>query len=135
MNLTEIFGSVTKFYAQAVSAGNFQPIFANLAENVIFTSTILDGTPISGKFIGKKKVMDYYINILPSVATFKQLVPAKFVICKDRVIIVGEHAFTLIKNGKTYHRPYVSIIKIDNHLISEITVLQDLFGVYLAYQG
>lgn len=133
MNLIGILDKIKSFYTQA-NTGNFRPILDNLAENVIFKSTILEGTPISGNFIGKKMVMDYYTKLLPSVATFKQLIPMKFVISEDKVIIVGENAFTLVKNGNTYQRPYVSIVKIKDGLISEITLLQDLFGIYLAYQ-
>mgnify|MGYP003577582468 CR=1 FL=1 len=134
MNLIGILDKIKSFYTQA-NTGNFRPILDNLAENVIFKSTILEGTPISGNFIGKKMVMDYYTKLLPSVATFKQLIPMKFVISEDKVIIVGENAFTLVKNGNTYQRPYVSIVKIKDGLISEITLLQDLFGIYLAYQN
>jgi len=134
MNLIGVLDKIKSFYTQA-NTGNFRPILDNLAENVIFKSTILEGTPISGNFIGKKMVMDYYTKLLPSVATFKQLIPMKFVISEDKVIIVGENAFTLVKNGNTYQRPYVSIVKIKDGLISEITLLQDLFGIYLAYQN
>jgi len=134
MKLIGILDKIKSIYTQA-NTGNFRPILDSLAENVIFKSTILDGTPISGNFIGKKMVMDYYTKLLPSVATFKQLIPMKFVISEDKVIIVGENAFTLVKNGNTYQRPYVSIIKIRDGLISEITLLQDLFGIYLAYQS
>jgi ketosteroid isomerase-like protein len=134
MNLIGILDKIKGIYTQA-NIGNFRPILDSLAENVIFKSTILDGTPISGNFIGKKMVMDYYTKLLPSVATFKQLIPMKFVISEDKVIIVGENAFTLVKNGNTYQRPYVSIVKIRDGLISEITLLQDLFGIYLAYQN
>ncbi|HWV71301.1 MAG TPA: nuclear transport factor 2 family protein [Pseudosphingobacterium sp.] len=134
MKLIGLLDKIKSIYTQA-NTGNFRPILDSLAENVIFKSTILDGTPISGNFIGKKMVMDYYTKLLPSVATFKQLIPMKFVISEDKVIIVGENAFTLVKNGNTYQRPYVSIIKIRDGLISEITLLQDLFGIYLAYQS
>lgn len=134
MNLIGILDKIKDIYTQA-NTGNFRPILDSLAENVIFKSTILDGTPISGNFIGKKMVMDYYTKLLPSVATFKQLIPMKFVISEDKVIIVGENTFTLVKNGNTYQRPYVSIVKIRDGLISEITLLQDLFGIYLAYQN
>lgn len=134
MNLIGILGKIKNIYTQA-NAGNFSTVLDSLAENVIFKSTILDGTPISGNFIGKEMVEDYYTRLLPSVATFKQLMPMKFVIREDKVIIIGENIFTLVKNGSTYRRPYVSIIKIREGLISEITLIQDLFGIYLAYRA
>jgi hypothetical protein len=110
------------------------PIFNSLAEDVIFHSTIREGTPISGIFKGKQNVINFYKNLLPSVAIFQKLTPSVFVMRDDRVIVVGENIFTLVKSGETYHRPYVNIISLVDRLITSIILIQDFSGFNKLYQ-
>ncbi|MEH6308750.1 hypothetical protein RYH73_24060 [Olivibacter sp. CPCC 100613] len=134
MDKIEALNIVKSIYTEADQIGNMRPIFNNLAEDVIFHSTIPAGTPISGTFKGKQNVIDFYTNLLPSVAIFQRLTPSAFVMRDDRVIIVGENIFTLVSTGQTYYRPYVYIISMVDRLIAAITLIQDFSGISAIYR-
>jgi len=134
MDKIEALNIVKNIYTEADRTGNMLPIFNSLAEDVIFHSTIPEGTPISGIFKGKQNVINFYKNLLPSVAIFQKLTPSVFVMRDDRVIVVGENIFTLVKSGETYHRPYVNIISLVDRLITSIILIQDFLGFNKLYQ-
>lgn len=134
MDKIEALNMVKNIYTEADEVGNMRPIFNSLAEDVIFCSTIPDGTPISGIFEGKQHVINFYKNLLPSVAIFQKLMPAAFVMREDRVIVVGENIFTFVRTGETYHRPYVNIISLADRLITAITLIQDFPGIHKIYR-
>lgn len=113
---------------------SFKPLIDILAEDVKFKSTIPDGTPISGEFRGKKAVSEYFNVILQDVAVFKQQIPMEFIDAGNRVIILGDDAYTLKKTGETYRSPYASIFTFEGELIRDILIIQDLSGIWNAYR-
>ncbi len=80
--------------------GDFEPMIERLAEEVVFKATIREGIPISGPFVGKQKVTQYFREILPSVAVFVQQKPIRLMADDLQVIMLGEDAFTLKKTIK-----------------------------------
>lgn len=113
---------------------SFKPLIDMLAEDVRFKSTIPNGTPISGEFRGKEAVSRYFSVILQDVAVFKQQVPMEFIDAGNRVIILGDDAYTLKKTGETYRSPYASVFTFEDGLISDILIIQDLSGIWNAYR-
>lgn len=114
---------------------DFTPFINILADDVVFKATVPEGTPISGEFKGKDAVTEYFMKILPDTAVFKQQVPMDFIDDGDRVIILGDDAYTLIKNNRTYRSSYAMIVKFSNGLVDDILIIQDLSGFYDAYKS
>lgn len=113
---------------------DFKPLIDILADDVTFKSTIPMGTPISGEFRGKKAVANYFNVILQDVAVFKQQTPMEFIPAGNRVIILGDDAYTLKKNGETFRSPYAAIFTFENGLVKGILIIQDLTGIWNAYR-
>ncbi|KAA0992270.1 nuclear transport factor 2 family protein [Dyadobacter aurulentus] len=114
---------------------DFTPLISILSDNVVFEATIREGTPISGQFKGKKAVSDYFMKILPATAVFKQQAPMEFVAHDDKVIILGDDAYTLKKNNRTFRSPYAMIVTFDRGLITKILIIQDLSGFLEVYRN
>jgi hypothetical protein len=112
---------------------DFKPLINILAPDVRFKATIPPGTPISGEFKGKEAVANYFNVILQGVAEFKQQVPMEFIQTDNRVIILGDDAYTVKKNGENYRSPYTAIFTFENGLVKDILIIQDLTGIWNAY--
>lgn len=113
---------------------SFQPLIDILAADVKFKSTVPAGTPISGEFKGKEAVARYFNVILQDVAVFKQQIPMEFIEAGNRVIILGDDAYTLKKTGVTHRSPYAAIFTFEGGLIKDILIIQDLSGIWEAYR-
>lgn len=114
-------------------SGSFEPLFDLFADQIMFEATIREGTPISGQFIGKAAVLHYFTDLLPSVAQFVQQQPMEFIVHEDRIIILGDDAYTLTRNNKTFRSPYAMVLTYQGILIAKILIIQDLSGIYEAY--
>lgn len=114
---------------------DFTPLIRILSDDVVFEATIPEGTPISGQFKGKEAVSDYFMKILPATAVFKQQAPMEFVAHNDKVIILGEDAYTLKKNDQTFRSPYAMLVTFDRGLITNILIIQDLSGFLEVYRN
>lgn len=114
---------------------DFTPLINLLSDDVIFEATVREGTPISGQFKGKQAVTNYFMEVLPATAVFKQQVPTEYVAHEDRVIILGDDAYTLTKTNETFRSPYAMIFTFDNALITKILIIQDLSGFHDAYRN
>lgn len=119
--------------AMAVIDSDFAPLQALLAEDAIFKATVPPGTPISGEFSGREAIADYFNRVLPEVAIFEQQVAPELIAEGNRVIVLGDDAYTLKKNGKTYRSPYAMVITFDGELARSIVIIQDLSGIAEAY--
>lgn len=115
-------------------SGSFQALVDQLADDVTFRATVADGTPASGEFRGKKAVADYFIRTLPGLAVFEQQVPMEFVGNGDRVIILGDDAYTLTKTGQKFRSPYAMVVRFERDRIKSILIIQDLSGMAAAYR-
>ena len=127
------FERIRKIYTLAELDGNFESFYEALHPDIMFRATIGDGTPISGEFNGKETVIDYFENLLPAVASFRQLDAMEFVMHTDKIIILGNDAFTITKNGITASSPYASVIQLRDGLIADILIIQDLSAIYNSY--
>jgi hypothetical protein len=114
-------------------SGAWSSFLNMMDDNVTFSVTIPEGTPISGVFKGKTKVVKYFDTILPSVASFFQNKPMEFVIARNKVIVLGDDTYTIIKNKKSQRSPYAMIIDLKDGKIINILIIQDLSGIYQAY--
>jgi hypothetical protein len=113
--------------------GDWSGFLNMMDDDVTFSATIAEGTPISGVFKGKTKVIEYFDTILPSVASFAQNKPMEFVIDQNKIIVLGDDTYTVIKNGKSHRSPYAMIINHTDGKINNVLIIQDLSGIYLAY--
>lgn len=113
---------------------NFAPLITQLADDVVFRVTVPEGTPLSGEFRGKDAVARYFTKILPSVAVFRQQAPMEFIAYGERVIILGDDAYTLKKTGDTFRSPYAMIVTYRGEDITNILIIQDLHGLAAAYR-
>jgi ketosteroid isomerase-like protein len=113
---------------------DMKPLIEQLSEDVVFRVTIPEGTPVSGEFRGKEAVTKYFAETLPAVAVFKQQVPMEFVADGDRVIVLGDDAYSLKKTGETFRSPYAMIVNYEGERIKSILVIQDLSGLAMAYR-
>lgn len=113
---------------------SFQPFVDHLADDVVFRATIPDGTPASGEHRGKEAVTEYFMKTLPAFAVFEQKVPMEFVDDGDRVIILGDDAYKMIKTGQTFRSPYAMVVRFERDRIKSILIIQDLSGMAAAYR-
>jgi ketosteroid isomerase-like protein len=113
--------------------GDFGPLINLLSADVVFEATIREGTPISGKFTGKAAVTEYFTKILPQVAVFTQMRPRHYFASENGVVILGDDAYTLVKNNKTFRSAYAMLVTFKEALIDYILIIQDLSGIYEAY--
>lgn len=132
MSLTETLKTIME---EIDRTWDFKPLIDILAEDVTFKATIPPGTPISGEFKGRDAVKNYFEEIITSVAVFKQQAPMEFIEAGDnRVIILGDDAYTLNNNGKTFRSPYAAIYTFENGLLKDLLIIQDLSGIWEAYK-
>jgi ketosteroid isomerase-like protein len=61
-------------------------------------------------------------------------VPLEFITDKNRVIVLGEDAYTLKKTGETFRSPYAMIVSYEDERIKGILIIQDLSGMAAAYR-
>jgi uncharacterized protein (TIGR02246 family) len=118
---------------KANTSGNWDNFLDMMDEGVTFTATIAEGTPISGIFKGKARVVEYFDTILPSVASFSQNKPIEFVIIRNKIIVLGDDTYTIAKNQKSQRSPYAMVIDHKNGKINNILIIQDLSGIHRAY--
>ncbi|QEH40015.1 nuclear transport factor 2 family protein [Chitinophaga sp. XS-30] len=114
-------------------SGDWSGFLDMMDDDVTFRATIPEGTPISGVFRGKIKVVEYFDAVLPSVASFSQNKPMEFIVDQNKVIVLGDDTYTIVKNGKSQRSPYAMVIDFKDDKISSILIIQDLSGIYLAY--
>ncbi|MDY7227384.1 nuclear transport factor 2 family protein [Hyalangium rubrum] len=112
-----------------------KPLTDQFAKEVVLRVTIPDGTPLSGEFRGKEAVTGYFTQILPEVAVFKQQAPVEFVPDGERVIVLGDDAYTLKKTGETFRSPYAMVVGFEEEQIKSILIIQDLSGLAAAYRS
>lgn len=130
----EDFGQQIKVVlTKANTSGNWDNFLEMMDEDVTFTVTIAEGTPISGIFRGKPSVVAYFDTILPSVASFSQNKPVEFVISRNKIIVLGDDTYTIIKNQKSQRSPYAMVIDHQDGKIKNILIIQDLSGIHQAY--
>ena len=114
-------------------SGDWSSFLNMMDDNVTFSATIPEGTPISGVFKGKTKVAAYFDTILPSVASFSQNKSMEFILSQNKVIVLGDDTYTIIKNKKSQRSPYAMVIDLKDDEISNILIIQDLSGIPQAY--
>lgn len=114
--------------------GNMKPLIDHLAEDVVFRVTIPDGTPASGEFRGKAAVLEYFTQTLPGLADFTQQAPLEFIPDGDRVIVLGDDAYTLKKTGETFRSPYAMVMGFEGDRLKSWLIIQDLSGMAAAYR-
>src|SRR5687768_14709092 len=102
--------SVKSIMEEADRLGDFGPLIGLLSTDVVFEATIRSGTPISGKFTGKAAVTKYFTTILPEVAAFRQMRPRHYVASENTVMILGDDAYTVVKNNKTFRSAYAMVV-------------------------
>lgn len=127
-------GNAELLFKKMEKEESFQPLLDLCSDSVTFKATIRPGTPISGTFRGKKEVTEYFNDVLPQVASFKQLQPLEFFINDNAVVVLGDDEYTIEKNGTKHHSPYVMVLKVDDAQITEILIIQDLSVLWEAYQ-
>lgn len=120
--------------ALAVIDSDFGPLQALLADDAVFRATVPPGTPISGEFRGRDAIAGYFNRLLPDVAVFVQQAEPEFIAEGNKVIVLGDDAYTLKKNGKTYRSPYAMVITFAGELAESILIIQDLSGIAEAYR-
>ena len=118
---------------KANTSDDWRDFLDMMDEDVTFTATIAEGTPISGVFRGKPSVVAYFDTILPSVASFSQNKPVEFVISRNKIIVLGDDTYTIIKNQKSQRSPYAMVIDHQDGKIKNILIIQDLSGIHQAY--
>jgi ketosteroid isomerase-like protein len=113
--------------------GNWQPLLDHLAEDIVFSVTIPDGTPISGEFRGKPAVIEHFER-LPELLAFEQERPMDFLGAGDRVVVLGRESFEIKKTGVTVTgSEYADVLDFRDGLITRFLVIQDLSAVVEAY--
>lgn len=121
----------------ALAAANLNDNWSDLLdlmdENIEFSATIPEGTPISGIFRGKESVINYFTHTLPSVASFHQNVETEYAVQDNKIIVLGDDTYHVIKNDRSYRSPYAMVIRFTDEKITKILIIQDLSGIYLAY--
>jgi len=116
-------------------SGDWNDFLGMMDEDVTFTVTIAEGTPISGVFRGKQRVVEYFESILPSVASFSQNKPIEFITDQNKIIALGDDTYTVVKNNKSQRSPYAIVIDLENDKINNILIIQNLSGIHKAYMS
>jgi ketosteroid isomerase-like protein len=81
--------AVTKSILDAVfTAGDFQPLFDHLADDVVLQVAVLGGIPASREFRGKRAVMAFFLNE-GDVTGFLQERPPEYFGSDERVVVLA----------------------------------------------
>jgi ketosteroid isomerase-like protein len=123
-------------FAQSVLETEDWPrLIDRLAEDVVFTVTIPDGTPVSGEFRGKQAVVEHLLN-LGNLLEFRQEKPLEFFGNDERVVVLGTESVEIKKNGVTVpNSEYATVLDFRDGLVTRFSVIQDLTAVVDAYRS
>jgi len=116
-----------------VETSDFEPLFAYLADDVVFKVTIPEGTPISGEFRGKQAVIDYFTRI-GEIAEFRQEKPLEVLTAGNRIVFRGDDSFTVKKTGRIARSEYAIVFDLRDGLIARFVIIQDLSAFVDAYR-
>ncbi|HZO24512.1 MAG TPA: nuclear transport factor 2 family protein [Chloroflexota bacterium] len=100
-----------------VEASDFEPLFAYLADDVVFKVTIPEGTLISGEFRGKQAVIDYFTRI-GEIAELRREQPLQVLTAGNRVVLLGDDSFTVKKTGHIARSEYAIVVDLRDGLIA-----------------
>jgi ketosteroid isomerase-like protein len=117
-----------------VETSDFEPLFAYLADDVVFKVTIPEGTPISGEFRGKQAVIEYFDRI-GEIAEFHQEQPLELLTTENRIVLLGDDSFTIKKTGGTARSEYAIVFDLRDGLITRFLIIQDLSAFVDAYRS
>jgi ketosteroid isomerase-like protein len=123
-------------FAQSVLETEDWPrLIDRLAEDIVFTVTIPDGTPVSGEFRGKQAVVEHLLN-LGNLLEFRQEKPLEFFGNDERVVVLGTESVEIKKNGVTVpNSEYATVLDFRDGLVTRFSVIQDLTAVVDAYRS
>lgn len=119
----------------AGNSGNWQPLVDRLADDVTFTVTVPDGTPMAKHARGKQAVVEH-LGGLGELIEFKQEQPPEYFEAGDRVVLLGLESYEIKKTGDVISGShYATVLAFRQGMITSFLVIQDLSAFADAYRG
>ena len=112
-----------------------QPLFDALAEDVVLSVTVAEGTPISGEFRGRDAVIQYF-ETLGEVGEFDPFVrPLEYFASGNRVVILGEERFNIKKTGASGSTDFAFVYDFLDGLVTRLLFIEDTSAIADAYRS
>jgi ketosteroid isomerase-like protein len=112
---------------------DWELLFDQLADGVVFEVTIPGGTPIGGQLRGKRAVVEQLKN-LGNLAELRQERPLECFGRGDRVVALGTGSFEVTKSGGTIRGSHhADVVDLREGLITRFLIVQGLSAFVEAY--
>lgn len=119
----------------AGNAGNWRPLVDRLADDVTFTVTVPDGTPMAKQVRGKEAVAEHLAG-LGELIEFKQEQPSEYFEDGDRVVLLGLESYEIKKTGDVISGShYATVLDFRQGMITSFLIIQDLSAFADAHRG
>lgn len=104
--------------------GNIQAILNACDDQVEWSSYKNSDVPFSGTFYGKEGVQEFFAAIAENI-DYQQFEPKEYVTQGDTVIVLGHHAGTAKKTGRTFDHDWCMHFKLRNEKVAYYFIFVD----------
>lgn len=106
------------------SKGNIPGIMESCADDIIWGSYNNPTVPYAGLFYGKEGVLEFFTN-LGSNLNYTAFEPREFISQGDTVIVLGRHAGTVKKTGKSFDHDWAMHFKVKDGKVQKYFAFVD----------
>ena len=121
---------VQQTYA-AFSQGDFETVFENFSDDIIWESQYIPSISIHGTYHGKNRVIDFF-ETLGNTLIVQDYVPQKFLAQTNIVVVIGYEYVTVKMTNKSYKNEWIQVWTIQDQ---KVTKWQSFNNVAIALEA
>lgn len=129
MNTLEL---VQKGY-ECFGKGDIDGLMELMADDVKWTTPIIENAPFGGEQTGKQSVSDFF-RLLSESEDITRFEPLEFIAQDDKVAVLGEYAAKVNSTGKSYETEWVHLFHIKDDKVSSFHEFFDNAAATRAFQ-
>lgn len=114
-------------------SGDLEGLLSNLADNISWTTPVVQNSPLGGNRIGIAAVREFF-TLVPEVENISVFEPREFIAQGDKVAVLGNFVATAIETGRTYSSDWIHIFTLSDGKITNFFELYDTATAERAFQ-
>ena len=118
----------------AFSQGDFETVFRNFSDNIIWESQYVPSISIHGIYHGKDRVVDFF-KILGDTLIVQDYTPQKFLAENDIVVVIGYENVTVKLTNKSYRNDWVQIWTIQDQKVAKLQSFNNVANALEAFNN
>lgn len=116
----------------AFSQGDFETVFRNFSDHIVWESQYVPSISIHGIYHGKDRVVDFF-KILGDTLIVQDYTPQKFLAEDDIVAVIGYEHVTVKLTNKSYKNDWVQIWTIQDQKVAKLQSFNNVANVLEAF--